>query len=102
MSVNGPILVPQSHSLVLSPVAPHSLNVRPLVIPDTSVISLTIESRNEYFLVALDGRSDIFPAGALLTISKADYTTRVIKRHNQTFYKTLRDKLLWGADLRLE
>ncbi|MDR1919062.1 MAG: NAD kinase [Tannerellaceae bacterium] len=102
MSVNGPILVPQSHSLVLSPVAPHSLNVRPLVIPDTSVITLTIESRNEYFLVALDGRSDIFPAGALLTISKADYTTRVIKRHNQTFYKTLRDKLLWGADLRLE
>jgi NAD+ kinase len=102
MSVNGPILVPQSHSLVLSPVAPHSLNVRPLVIPDTSVITLTIESRNEYFLVALDGRSEIFPAGALLTISKADYTTRIIKRHNHTFYKTLRDKLLWGADVRLE
>ncbi|MDR2810014.1 MAG: NAD kinase [Tannerellaceae bacterium] len=100
MSVNGPILVPQSNSLVLSPVAPHSLNVRPLVIPDTSVINLTIESRNEYFLVALDGRSEIFPAGALLTISKADYTTRIIKRHNHTFYKTLRDKLMWGADTR--
>ncbi|MDR2388439.1 MAG: NAD kinase [Tannerellaceae bacterium] len=100
MSVNGPILVPQSNSLVISPVAPHSLNVRPLVIPDTSVITLTIESRNEYFLVALDGRSDIFPAGALLTISKADYTTRIIKRDNHTFYKTLRDKLMWGADTR--
>jgi NAD+ kinase len=102
LSVNGPILVPQSTSLILSPIAPHSLNVRPLVIPDTSVITLTIESRNEYFLVALDGRSAVFPAGALLTISKADYTTRVIKRHNHTFYKTLRDKLMWGADARFK
>jgi NAD+ kinase len=100
MSVNGPILVPQSHSLVLSPVAPHSLNVRPLVVPDTSVITLTVESRNEYFLAALDGRSEIFPENTLLTVSKADYTTRVIKRHNHTFYKTLRDKLMWGADAR--
>jgi NAD+ kinase len=100
MSVNGPILVPQSNSFVISPVAPHSLNVRPLVIPDTSVITLTIESRNEYFLVAIDGRSEIFPAGTLLTVSKADYTTRIIKRHNHTFYKTLRDKLMWGADTR--
>jgi NAD+ kinase len=102
MSVNGPILVPQSHSFVLSPVAPHSLNVRPLVIPDASVITLTIESRNEHFLVALDGRSEIFPAGALLTISKADYTIGIVKRHNHTFYQTLRDKLMWGADLRQE
>lgn len=100
LSVNGPIIVPQSNSLVISPVAPHSLNVRPLVIPDTSVITLTVESRNEYFLVALDGRSEIFPAGAKLTISKADYTTKVIKRYGQTFYKTLREKLMWGADIR--
>lgn len=102
MSVNGPILVPQSNSLVISPVAPHSLTVRPLVIPDASVISLTIESRSDCFLVALDGRSAIFPAGALLTISKADYTARVIKRHSHTFYQTLRDKLMWGADIRLK
>jgi NAD+ kinase len=102
MSVNGPIIVPQSNSLVISPVAPHSLNVRPLVIPDTSVITLTVESRNEYFLVALDGRSGIFPAGAPLIICKADYTARVVKRHNHTFYQTLRDKLMWGADIRLK
>jgi NAD+ kinase len=100
MSVNGPILVPRSRSLVISPVAPHSLNVRPLVVPDTSVITLTIESRSEHFLVSLDGRSGIFPAGALLTVSKADYTTRIIKRHRHTFYETLRDKLMWGADTR--
>jgi NAD+ kinase len=73
-----------------------------LVIPDTSIITLTIESRSDYFLVSLDGRSGSFPDGALLTISKADYTTRVVKRHNQTFYQTLRDKLMWGADTRLK
>jgi NAD+ kinase len=100
LSVNGPIVVPQSNSLVINPVAPHSLNVRPLVIPDTSVITLTVESRNEYFLVALDGRSEVFPAGAKLTVSKADYTTKVIKRYGQTFYQTLREKLMWSADIR--
>ncbi len=100
LSVNGPIIIPQSNSFVLSPVAPHSLNVRPLVIPDTTVITLEVESRNEYFLVALDGRSEIFPAGTLLHISKADYTTKVIKRYNTTFYDTLRQKLMWGADAR--
>ncbi|MDR0430056.1 MAG: NAD kinase [Tannerellaceae bacterium] len=100
MSVNGPIIVPQSNTYVISPVAPHSLNVRPLVIPDTCVITLTVESRNEYFLVALDGRSEVFPAGTVLTISKADYTTKVIKRFGHTFYETLREKLMWGADAR--
>ncbi|GHU76974.1 NAD kinase [Bacteroidia bacterium] len=100
LSVNGPIIVPQSNTLVLTPVAPHSLNVRPLVILDTSVIKLTVESRNEFFLVALDGRSEVFPANTLLNIHKADYTTKVIKRYNHTFYETLRDKLMWGADAR--
>ncbi|MDR1879633.1 MAG: NAD kinase [Tannerellaceae bacterium] len=102
MSVNGPIIAPQNNSLVLTPVAPHSLNVRPLVIPDSSVITLEVESRNEIFLVSLDGRSEIFPAGGQLTISKADYTTKVIKRRNHTFYQTLREKLMWGADARID
>lgn len=100
MSVNGPIIVPQSQSMVLSPVAPHSLNVRPLVIPDTSLITLGVESRSQSFLIALDGRSEIFPSGIQLRISKADYTTKVIKRYNHTFYQTLREKLMWGADVR--
>lgn len=100
MSVNGPIIVPQSQSMVLSPVAPHSLNVRPLVIPDTSIITLGVESRSQSFLIALDGRSEIFPSGIQLRVSKADYTTKVIKRYNHTFYQTLREKLMWGADAR--
>ena len=102
MSVNGPIIVPQSNSIVLSPVAPHSLNVRPLVIPDSDIITLRVESRNKYFLISLDGRSEIFPAGIELKMSKADYTTKVIKRYNHTFYQTLREKLMWGADVRMK
>lgn len=100
MSVNGPIIVPQSQSVVLSPVAPHSLNVRPLVVPDTSIITLGVESRSQSFLIALDGRSEIFPSGIQLRVNKADYTTKVIKRYNHTFYETLREKLMWGADAR--
>lgn len=102
MSVNGPTMLPQSTGIVLSPVAPHSLNVRPLVIPDDYVITLTVESRSRNFLIALDGRSEVFAAGTQLTIRKADFTTKVIKRYNHTFYQTLREKLMWGADARMK
>lgn len=100
LSVNGPILVPQSRSFVLSPIAPHSLNVRPLVIPDSIHIRLQVESRSDTYLVALDGRSEVYSAGTELRISRAGHTTQVIKRHNHTFYETLREKLMWGADVR--
>ena len=100
MSVNGPIVVPQAQNLVLSPVAPHSLNVRPLVIPESSNISLRVEARSNNFLIALDGRSVVMPSGAELSVSKADFTIGVIKRLNHTFYQTLRQKLLWGSDYR--
>ena len=93
MSVNGPIILPQDNSIVLSPVAPHSLNVRPLVIPNDFEITLGVESRNRTFLISLDGRSEIFPAGIQL---------KVIKRYNLTFYETLREKLMWGADVRMK
>lgn len=102
MSVNGPIILSQDNSIVLSPVAPHSLNVRPLVIPNDFEITLGVESRNRTFLISLDGRSEIFPAGIQLKVSKADYTTKVIKRYNHTFYETLREKLMWGADVRMK
>jgi NAD+ kinase len=100
LSVGGPVIVPQSASLIIAPIAPHSLNMRPLIVPDSSVISLVIESRTDTFLVSLDGRSEPFPAGALLTIAKADYKALVVKRNSHTFYNTLRKKLLWGADAR--
>ena len=100
MSANGPILLPQNNNFVLSPVAPHSLNVRPIVIPDDFTITLTIESRTNSFLVSLDGRSEDLPVGISLKIRKADFKTRLIKRNNHTFYQTLREKLMWGADVR--
>ncbi|MDR0413117.1 MAG: NAD kinase [Dysgonamonadaceae bacterium] len=100
LSVNGPIIVPQSCNFVLSPVAPHSLNVRPLVIPEDYTIRLQVESRNRNFLVSLDGRSEVFPSGSEFRIQKADFTIKVVKRFNQNFYDTLRKKLLWGTDAR--
>jgi NAD+ kinase len=100
MSVNGPILLPQNRNFVLSPVAPHSLNVRPIVIPDDCIITLNVESRTNSFLASLDGRSEDLPVGISLKISKAGFVTRVVKRFNQTFYQTLREKLMWGADAR--
>ena len=101
MSVGGPIIVPHSKSLVLSPVAPHSLNMRPLVIPDTMTISLEVESRNQYFLVSLDGRAEVFDVGIKLEIKKADFTTKILKRTDNSFYQTLREKLMWGTDPRV-
>ena len=100
MSVNGPIIVPQANNFVLSPVAPHSLNVRPLVIPEDYCIRLKVESRNNNFLVALDGRSEIYPSGSEFFIRKANFTIKLVKRYPQNFYETLRKKLLWGADVR--
>ncbi|MDR0547278.1 MAG: NAD kinase [Dysgonamonadaceae bacterium] len=100
LSVNGPILLPESHNFVLSPVAPHSLNVRPLVVPDEYVIRLKVESRSKNFLVSLDGRSEVFPSGSEFTVRKADFNIRIIKRLHQEFYDTLRKKLMWGSDVR--
>ncbi len=100
MSVDGPIIIPQAKNIVLSPIAPHSLSVRPLVIPDDYKLSLTVKTRSRNFLVALDGRSQTFSSGTVFQIRKADFTIKVIKRYNHTFYKTLRDKLMWGADAR--
>ena len=100
MSVNGPIIIPQASNFVLSPVAPHSLNVRPLVIPEDFCIRLKVETRTNNFLVALDGRSEIYPSGSEFFIRKANFTIKLVKRYHQNFYETLRKKLLWGADAR--
>jgi NAD+ kinase len=100
LSVNGPIILPQSNTFVLSPVAPHALNVRPLVIPEDYKIRFAVESRSQNFLVSLDGRSEVFSSGSEFQVQKADFTIKVVKRNNQNFYDTLRKKLLWGTDIR--
>ena len=100
LSNGGPIIIPQSGSLCLTPVAPHSLNIRPIVINDTAVITLDVESRSHNYLVAIDGRSERMTEGTKLVISKAQHTIKIVKQRNQRYFSTLREKLMWGADQR--
>lgn len=100
LSVGGPILMPKSSSLVLSPIAPHNLTSRPLVVNHDVVIKIKIESRSNTFLVSTDGYSKIYDTTTEIIVRKADHTIKVVKRKGHTFYETLRDKLLWGVDVR--
>ncbi|MBR6182498.1 MAG: NAD kinase [Prevotella sp.] len=100
LSNGGPIIAPQSGVLCLSPVAPHSLNVRPIVVPDDAVVTMSVESRSHQFLVAIDGRSEKCAEGTLLTIQKSPFAAKIIKRHGQKYFHTLKEKMMWGADTR--
>ena len=100
LSVGGPIIVPGTCVFSMTAVAPHSLNIRPIVIPDNAEICLTVESRSHNFLVALDGRSEKCSEGTRLTLRKAPYLVKVVKRAGQRYFHTLRDKMMWGADQR--
>lgn len=98
LSVGGPIIVPHSNTIAITPVAPHSLNVRPIVIRDDWEITLDVESRSHNFLVAIDGSSETCKETTQLTIRRADYSIKVVKRFNHIFFDTLRSKMMWGAD----
>ena len=100
LSNGGPIIVPGTHVFSLTAVAPHSLNVRPIVVSEDSEIKLTIESRTHNFLVALDGRSEKLDDTTKLTLRKAPYRVKVIKRAGTKYFHTLREKMMWGADQR--
>ena len=97
LSNGGPIIVPGTHVFSLTAVAPHSLYVRPIVVSEDSEIKLTIESRTHNFLVALDGRSEKLDDTTKLTLRKAPYRVKVIKRAGTKYFHTLRDKMMWGA-----
>ena len=100
LSNGGPIIIPQSGSLCLTPVAPHSLNIRPIVINDTAEITLDIESRSHNYLVAIDGRSERMTEETRLVIRRAPHSIKIVKQRNQRYFSTLREKLMWGADQR--
>lgn len=102
LSVGGSIISPDTEGIMLVPVAPHSLNVRPLVIGSHSVLSLRVESRNGHYLASIDGRSSVLSVEDVVEIRKADFSVQLIKQKGSTFYRTLREKLMWGADLRGE
>jgi NAD+ kinase len=100
LSVGGPIVVPESDSMVLSPIAPHNLTVRPLVMPATSTLQLSVDTREPTYLLALDSRSWELPVHEKITISRAPYKLKMVRIENNSFYSTLRNKFLWGMDKR--
>lgn len=101
LSVGGPIISPISQSIAITAVAPHSLNIRPIVLNNNCTITLKINSRNHNFLLSIDGRSQSLSDEILLTIKKADYPILVVRSKNKNYFETLRNKLMWGADTRL-
>lgn len=100
LSIGGSILSPTTPSIILSAIAPHNLTSRSLVVDDSSIISLKVESRSHMFLVSVDGESRVLDESVSIQVRKDDYSLRVVKRMGHTFYETLRDKLMWGADVR--
>lgn len=100
LSCGGPFILPNSHNFVITPISPHNLNVRPMVVDDNSIIKLKVEGRSENFLASLDSRSKTIDAQMQLTLRKENFTVKIVKFNNLTFFDTLRQKLHWGLDNR--
>lgn len=100
LSVGGPIVAPTSNSLIITPVAPHNLSVRPLVLPDNVVVNIIVDGRGPNVMASFDGQTHLMPSGGRLRIAKASIGVKRIQLASYSFFRTLREKLLWGADAR--
>jgi len=100
LSCGGPIIMPGTNNIIITPNAPHNLNVRPIVINDKSVIKLKVEDRDQLALVSLDSRSRAFDSETELIIKKTDFKIKLIQPQNNSFTSTIRNKLMWGLDKR--
>lgn len=100
LSCNGPIVFPDSSNFVITPIAPHNLNVRPIVVPDENVISFEIEGRTDQLLISLDSRREIVDKTVQLAIRKESFSIGLVRLNENTFLDTLRKKLTWGLDVR--
>jgi NAD+ kinase len=100
MSCGGPIVFPDSASFVITPVAPHNLNVRPIVVPDNNIISFEIEGRSDQFICVLDARREIVEKDIQLAVKKEKFTVNLVRLNENNFLSTLRTKLTWGLDKR--
>ena len=100
LSCGGPLVLPQSHNFIVTPVSPHNLYVRPMVVSDNSVLSFEIEGRSKNFLVALDSRSRTVNASIQMAVRKENFRARLVKLTGYNFFDTLRQKLNWGLDNR--
>jgi NAD+ kinase len=100
LSCGGPIIFPQSNGIVVTPVSPHNLNVRPIVLPDSSVLSFEVECRNSNYLLSCDSRTALIDKSIKFHVRKADFQLNLIRLSNESYLSTLRNKLLWGLDAR--
>lgn len=100
LSVGGPILTPDSANVVISPIAPHNLTVRPIIIPDHNWLTLKIEGRGQQFLTTVDSRSESIDFPGEIQVRKADFKIKTLRLKGHSFYATLRNKLMWGLDKR--
>jgi NAD+ kinase len=100
LSCGGPVVFPQASSFVITPVAPHNLNTRPIVVPDDNVISFEIEGRTEQFLCTLDARTETIKSNVQLAVKKENFTVSLVRPDEHNFLKTIRQKLYWGIDKR--
>jgi NAD+ kinase len=100
LSCGGPIIFPQSNSVVITPISPHNLNVRPVILPDSSILTFEVECRSANYLVSCDSRTAVIENTMKFTISKAGFKLNLIRLNNESYLTTLRNKLLWGLDVR--
>ncbi|MDB5155554.1 MAG: ppnK [Mucilaginibacter sp.] len=100
LSCGGPIIFPESNSIVVTPVAPHNLNVRPIVLPDSSVLSFEVESRSSNYILSCDSKTEIIDRPMRFKVQKASFELNLIRLSNESYLSTLRNKLLWGLDAR--
>jgi len=100
LSCGGPVITPNTNNFIITPIAPHNLSARPLVISDSTVIKLKVSGREDNFLVSLDSRIATLHNDTIITIKKADFKIKMIEFLNESFFDTLRKKLLWGEDKR--
>ena len=100
LSVGGPIVLPDTNNFIIAPIAPHNLTVRPIVVPDNVVITIKVRNRNQKFFVTADNRTTLIDNSVKLKLYKADFRLKMLKLPNNSFYTTIRNKLMWGVDKR--
>ncbi len=100
LSCNGPIVFPDSSNFVITPIAPHNLNVRPLVVPDSNVISFEVEGRSDHYICSMDARRELVKMNTQIAIRKESFDMSLVRLSENTFLETLRSKLTWGLDVR--
>jgi NAD+ kinase len=100
LSAGGPIVAPNAKNYIITPLAPHNLTIRPIVIPNHHTLTLNIEGRDQNYLVSLDRRHKVFSTSVEIKIKKSKFKIKMLKHDDRTFYSTLREKLMWGLDKR--